>query len=238
MDPSIKDLALASEASYGTDAPPDYSRVEDLSTADISTYKHNVNPHYIISHRGTAVDSTTASKQLKADAAILFGNRSHDKLHKARVKQTEKIVKQIKEKDPEHKIHLASHSLGGSTSHEAMVKSAFVRENVSSLNTFNAGTSPLQGKGLSPKNKAYKEIASKSVHHAVEGDEISRNIHSNLIGKKIIYKAPKEKPSVGRSILRLAAGHLKTSPLGRLVHFGADKLLNTLSSHSLKNFTQ
>lgn len=238
MDPSVKDLALASEASYGTGAPTDYSRLNDLSTADISVYKHNVNPHTIIAHRGTDVGSTKANKQIKADVAILFGNKSHDKLHKERVKQTEKIVKQLKETNPENKIYLTGHSLGGSTAHHTIVKSEAVRKNVEQLHTFNAGTSPLQSKEISKKNKAYKEVAEKSTHHAVSGDAISQSIKSNLIGKHITYKAPAEKASIGKTILRLAKPHLEKSPLGRLVHFGAEKILDTLSSHSLKNFTK
>jgi hypothetical protein len=238
MDPTVKDLALANEASYGEEAPVDYSRLNELSSPDISVYKHNVNPHTIISHRGTDIGATKATKQIKADVAILFGNKSHDKLHKDRVKQTEMIVTKLKETNPEHKIFLTGHSLGGSTAHHAMAKSEIVRKNVDQLHTFNAGTSPLQSKEISKKNKAYKVIAEKSIHHAVEGDAISSSIQSNLIGKHITYKAPKEKASVGRTILRLAKPHLEKSPLGRLVHFGAEKLLDTLSSHSLSNFTK
>ena len=238
MDPSVKDLALASEASYGDQAPVDYSRLNDLSSPDISVYKHNVNPHTIIAHRGTDIGATKATKQIKADVAILFGNKSHDKLHKDRVKRTEMIVKQLKETNPDHKIFLTAHSLGGSTAHHALVKSEIVRKNVDALHTFNAATSPLQSKEISKNSKAYKEVASKSTHHAVEGDAISSSIQSNLIGKHITYKAPKEKASIGRSILNLAKPHLEKSPLGRLAHFAADKLLNTLSSHSLSNFTK
>jgi dienelactone hydrolase len=153
------------------------------------------------------------------------------------VKRTENIVKELKAKSPESKIYLTGHSLGGSTAHEAMVKSPVVRENVEALHTFNAGTSPLQSKGLAKSNKAYKVVAAKSTHHAVQNDLISQSIRSNLIGKHKIYKAPTQKASVGRTILRLAKPHLEKSPLGRLVHFGAEKILDTLSSHSLDNFT-
>lgn len=238
MDPTTKDLAVASEASYDESQTPDnYNRLNDLSSDNISVYKHKVEPHSIIAHRGTDIGATKATKQIKADVAILFGNKSHDKLHKERVKETERIVKSLKEANPDHKIFLTGHSLGGSTAHNALVKSEIVRKNVDELHTFNAGTSPLQSKGLGKRNKAYKEIASKSTHHAVQGDSISASVKSNLIGKHILYKAPEEKPSVGRTILRLAKPHLEKSPLGRLVHFGAEKLLDTLSSHSLSNFT-
>lgn len=236
--PSIKDLASASESAYSDQAPANYSRVTDLSSPDISTYKHNVNSHYIVSHRGTDIGATKASKQIKADLAILVGDKSHDKLHKERVKETERIVKQLKSTAPDSKIYLTGHSLGGSSSHHAVVKSPIVRDSIEQLHTFNAGTSPLQSKGLAKSNKAYKTIAAKSTHHAVEGDAISQSIRSNLIGKHITYKNPEQKAGVGHTILRLAKPHLEKSALGRLVHFGASKLLDTLSSHSLKNFTK
>jgi hypothetical protein len=237
MEPSITDLAKAAQSSYTTQAPENYSRIDELSSKDISTYKHNVNPHYIIAHRGTDVGSTTATKQLKADAAILFGNKNHDRIHKNRVQETERIVSKIKETDPEHTIHLSAHSLGGSTAQHAMIKSQIVRDAVKSVDTFNAGTSPLQSKGLGKRNSAYKIIADKSTHHSIQGDEISRNIKSNMIGKTKMYKGPENKlANVGRAILRIAKPHLEKSPLGKLAHFAGNKLINTLSAHSITNF--
>jgi triacylglycerol esterase/lipase EstA (alpha/beta hydrolase family) len=145
------------------------------------------------------------------------------------------VVSQIKAKDPQHDVYLVGHSLGGSTAHQAMVKSKYVRDNVKELHTFNAGSSPLQHKGLSSKHKAYSTIAAKSTHHRIAGDEISASIKSNLIGTHKTYKNT-QKPSLGKAILNIAEPLLKQSPLGRLVHFGANKIIDTLSSHSLKNF--
>jgi len=240
-EPTVKDLANAAETSYDiTKAPDNYSRVNELSSPEISTYKHNVNPFYIISHRGTDVGSTNIKKELKADAAILFGDKKHDKLHKNRMIETENIVKKIKEKDPNHSIHLTGHSLGGSTVQHAMIKSDIVRENVKSVDTFNAGSSPLQLKTpLAKTNKKYKIIAEKSTHHHIKGDEISKNIQSNMIGKIKTYKRPENKlADVGKSILKLAKPHLEKSGLGKLAHFAGNKLISTLSSHSITNFTK
>jgi hypothetical protein len=236
-DPTIKELALASESAYSDTAPDGYSRVDEYSSPDISTYKHNENPHYIVSHRGTDMSAKKKNKQIVADLNILVGNRNQDKLHKERARRTEDIVKGIKEKDPSHDIFMTGHSLGGSTAHHAMIKSATVRDNVKELHTFNAGSSPLQAKGLAKSNKAYKTIADKSTHHAIQGDAISESIRSNLIGTHKIYKKPPKKASVGRTILTLAKPHLEKSALGKLVHFGASRLLDTFESHSLKNFT-
>jgi len=235
--PSISQLAQASQSAYSTvyTVPDNYSRVNDLSSDNISTFKHNTDKNYMISHRGTDLSSDTKTKQLTADLGILVGNRNHDKLHKQRTIETERIVKSIKDTDPEHTIHLTGHSLGGSTAHHAMVKNPYVRENVTALHTFNAATSPLQSKGLSKSNKAYRVIENKSTHYRIAGDEISASIKSNLIGKHKTYKNT-QKPSLGKAILNMTAPLLNKSPLGSVAHFAANKLVDTMSSHSLSNF--
>jgi hypothetical protein len=235
--PDISTLAQASESAYSTvnTNPKNYSKVDRLSSADISTFKHDLDNHYIVAHRGTDLHSDQKTKQIKADLGILLGNRDQNKLHKQRTKETERIVKSIKETDPEHKVYLTGHSLGGSTAHHAMVKSPYVRENVTELHTFNAGSSPLQSKGLSPKNKAYSVIERKSTHHTIQGDAIAGSVKSNLIGTHKTYKN-KQKPTVAQMVLNLSAPLLKSSPLGALAHFGASKIADTLSAHSLNNF--
>lgn len=238
-EPTIKALAKSAEASYTQDKAPtqDYERLHHLSTADVSVYKHKVDPHHIISHRGTDIHSNTITKQLKADLNIAVGNKNADKLHNNRAKQTEHIVRQIKETNPDHTIHLTGHSLGSSTAQHAMVKSPYVRDNVKSVDTFNAGSSILGGKGLSAKSKAYKDIAMKSTHHTISADAISENASNNMIGRVKIYEN-KQKPSIGQHILKMAKPILQKSALGKIVSFVGDKALSTLSSHSLKNFTK
>ena len=238
MEPTMKDLARASEASYSEDkAPEGYERHNEISTADISVYRHKVNPFHIIAHRGTDIHSDTVTKQLKADLNIGVGNKSGDKLHKDRSKQTEEIVKTIMAQDPTHTIHLTGHSLGSSTAQHAMVKSQLVRDNVKSFDSFNAGSSIIGGKGISSKSKAYKDIAKKSVHHTIEGDAISENAGNSMIGTVKVYKN-KQKPTIAQHILKMAAPILKKSFLGRGVKLIASNVLGTMSSHSLKNFTE
>jgi len=233
----MKDLARASEASYSQEAPEGYERHNDLSTADISVYKHKVNPHHIIAHRGTDVHSNTISKQLKADLNIGVGNKSGDKLHKDRAKQTEDIVKSIKESNPDHTIHLTGHSLGGSTVQHALVKSKIVRDNVKTVDTFNAGSSIIGGKPLASKSQAYKDIAAKSTHHHILGDKISENVGSAMIGRVKKYNV-KTKPSIAQHILKFAKPILQKSAIGRAISMGGSTVLGTVQSHSLKNFTK
>jgi hypothetical protein len=145
-------------------------------------------------------------------------------------------VRKIKSSNPDHTIHLTAHSLGGSTAQHALSKSKFVRDNVKSLDTFNTGSSLFGGKGLNPTGKAYKDIASKSKHHHIRGDTISENVRENMIGKVIKYEN-KRKPTIADHIYTMAKPLLSNSALGRGLAFVGDKLLTTLSSHSLRNFT-
>ena len=238
-EPDTKILAKSAEASYSQSRvpTPDYVRQDHLSSADISVYKHKVQPHTIISHRGTDVGSNSIAKQLQADFNIAIGNKSVDKLHNERTKKTEAIMRRIKQDNPDHSIHLASHSLGGSSQQQAMIKSAYVRDNAKSSDTFNAGSSLLGGKGLSAKNPAYADIAKKQINHSVYGDAISENVDNSMIGKVKRYDNKRDK-SIGQQVLKFAQPYLQKSMLGRTVSLLGKGALGTQSSHSLRNFTQ
>jgi len=235
--PTRLELVKASQASYSDKSPENYTKVEDLSDKDIQTFKHNTENHHIITHRGTDLNADTAKRDLKTDLKILLGQASHTKLFNDRAKRTEEIVKTLKDKDADTKIHLSGHSLGATTLQHAMIKSKIVRDNVESLDTFNAGTSPLQTKGLAKSNPAYKIIENKATHHRIKGDGISENAKSTLIGTIKTYKS-NAKPSIGRKILNYLKPKLQHSITGKILHFAGDKILSTLESHSLANFTK
>lgn len=233
--PSLSDLAGASQSSYNDTAPPNYTRLTNLSSPEISTFQHNEKKHVIISHRGTDLaNQKSARKDVRADLNIALGNKEADKLHNKRAKQTEEIIKKLKKEKPDSDIYLSGHSLGGSTAAHALATNDVIRKNVKELHTFNAGSSALQSKPVvSAQTKG--ELESKSTHHRVKGDEISLHVASNLIGKQKVYQSSK-KPSVAQHILKMATPLLKRTFVGRLVGFGAKKALNTLESHSLDNF--
>jgi hypothetical protein len=234
-DPSRTDLARLNTATYTNKTPEGYNKIEDLSDMDIHTYKHNEKNHYVIASRGTDFDAPTIKRDLKTDLKILIGQGSHSKQIKKRVDRTEEIVKQLKEREPNTDIHLTGHSLGGFSAQQSLVKSAVVRDGVKSLTTFNAGTSPLQGKGMSPKNPAYGVIAGKSIHLRIASDGVSENAKSSLIGTVKSFKS-KKKPSVARKVLDFLKPKLNNSVTGKIAHFAADKILSTLESHSINHF--
>lgn len=234
-NPSISELASASQSAYDESAPDDYTRVEELSSPDISTFRHITKPHYIISHRGTDFsDGSSIKKDVRADLNIALGNRAGDTLHKRRTKKTEAIIKTIQKKEPGHEIHLTGHSLGGSTSAHAMATSAIVRGGVKKHDTFNSGSSAFQSQPVVSAD-VRKEIEAKSTHHRVTGDEISAHTKSSLIGKTKIYTSTK-KPTVSQHLLAMATPLLKKTFAGRLVAFGANKALGTMESHSVSHF--
>ena len=227
-----KTLARAAEASYNTkSAPPGYAR-ETLSTPDIGVYKKDNT--YIVAHRGTDIFSPTAGKQVAADLKIAVGAQSADPIFKSRAKTTEAIIKKI---PVDAEIYLTAHSLGGETAQYAMIASPITRDRVTRFESFNSASSPvgLAGNPVTPAIRAV--IASKSVHNRVKGDEISINISKNMIGKIKTFEN-KQKPSISKSLLDLARPILQNSALGRIGAFAGDKLVNTLSSHSLTNFTK
>jgi hypothetical protein len=234
MTPDTQTLAQANASSYNGDTPNGYSRLAELSSPDISTFKHNQENHYIVAHKGTDVHSNSLTNDLKSDFNILIGNTNHDKLHHKRADLTENIYKKIKETNPESEIHLTGHSLGGSTSQASLIKSQFVRDNTTSHNTFNAGTSPLQSKPADTNHENYKQIADISTHHRVKGDSISSSIHDSMIGDIKQYDS---KPlTISQHVLNYVKPLAEQSQLGKLAHFTASKIAQTLSSHSLNNF--
>lgn len=237
--PSIQDLASSAESAYQSgDVPPiNYTKLTQYSGPDISTFKHNERPHYIIAHKGTDLaNKNSASKDVRADLNIALGNREADALHKRRTKQTEAIIKGIKKEAPKSDIYLTGHSLGGSTSAYAMAKSKMVRDNVKELHTFNSGSSALQKPPeILPEVK--DELMKKSTHHHIRGDLISQHVKDNLIGKHKEYES-KKKPSIADHILKLATPLLKRTFVGKAFGYGAKKVLDTLRSHSISNFTR
>ena len=235
--PTITDFADASSSAYNLNTTPrDYSRVSELSSKDISTFRHNEKPHYIIAHRGTSLqDTSTLKKDIRADLNIALGNRKGDSLHRSRTKRTEKIINIIKKKDPEHDVFLTGHSLGASTSAHAMATSKIVRDNVKQHDTFGAGSSFLQ-KPPKLTDEVRKEIENKTTHHVVKGDDISSHVSTSLIGKKKVY-ANTRKPTIAQNILSVATPLLRRTLAGKFITYGAKRALDTLQAHSLSNFT-
>ena len=201
--------------------------------------KHDTNHDYILSHRGTDLSGNQRKSDLVGDMSILSGHIKHDKLHKKRTARTEHIVNQIR-KNGDNEIHLTGHSLGGSSAQHAMLHSKTVRENVTTSNTFNAGSSPNPFKTKKgehkPNSRAHTLIQQKSTHHHIRGDGISSNVKKQFTGKHRSYKS-KKKPSLLNRLVKHVKPLLSTSPLIHLASMTAKKVDDTLNSHSITHFT-
>jgi hypothetical protein len=241
QDPTVKDLATLAEATYSSTEPKyeelGYKKRGDLSTPEVHTFHHDEHRHWVISHRGTDLSSENDKKtQLKADFKILQGKQAGDKLHRDRARDTERIIKTIRDKEDNlDPIHLTGHSLAGSTIQNSLIKKQYVLDNVKSVNTFNAGSSPLFKVDLKPKTAKYKKIADISTHHVIRGDAISENVDKSMIGKIKRYTS-KQKPTFSQKFLKTIGKFSFISPIAGLAHWAGTKIANTAQNHSISNF--
>ena len=141
---TVKDLAKLAEATYSSTEPKyeelGYKKRGDLSTPEVHTFHHDDHRHWVISHRGTFLSSENDKKtQLKADFKILQDKQAGDKLHRDRARDTERIIKTIREKEENSEpIHLSGHSLGGSTIQNSLIKKQYVLDNVKSVHFYDS----------------------------------------------------------------------------------------------------
>lgn len=227
LEPEVTtdDLAKASASSYtSSEKPDDYEKLDELSSKEISTFKKDKN--YIIAHRGTSLhDGTTRLKDIKADLNIISGNIDSDKLFKNRKHDTKKIIKKIKQDEPDSKIYLTGHSLAGLTTQNSL-NDDYIRENVDRIETFNSASSPFYKPTIRKDSKKYNEIKDMSVHHVIDGDLISKNAKTSLIGKVKKYKSNDDKPKIHHKIYKGIKKMIEPF----------DFIKDSLNKHSINNF--
>jgi hypothetical protein len=193
-------------SSYG------YKVVPEASNRDILTVDNGTNR--FIAHRGTAAnDKHKAKSDIMADLTFALGKEHHDKTFKQRRKFTDKIVKATQ---PDKKIILTGHSLGGGTSAFSMEKKS-IRDRVDQAHTYNPAISPFT---KSPGKKVIKELNEKVTHHRVQGDVVSASATPNY-GKVKTYQA-----SSMKKLQKKIPNHLAN----------AISSLDVLNNHSLDNF--
>lgn len=168
-----------------------YEYIESLSNDKLAVYRKN--NEYILSSRGTSFDPSRRNDDIAADLAILKGTEKHSQIFQTRIKNIENIIRQIKSNNPDSKIELTGHSLGGQTSIQAM-NNKFINDNVTKVITFNPGTSPLS---------KFTGDSSKIENHIVKGDPISQ---FKVPGEKIEYSSKRKVTPINLGINLFTSG--------------------------------
>lgn len=238
----MKEFAKASKASYGfnttgnldkrtaranASAPEGFLINPNLSTRDISVLTNKDENRSIIAHRGTDLSGSSKFKDLQADLSLLFGGKPD--LFDKRLKRTVLVAKKLREQNTDSTIDLTGHSLGGSSSAYALSKSKYLRDNVNMLQTFNAGSSPLDSHKL-------KENESQVIHNVVEGDPISENLKGQSSNVNIVA-GKKDMPKISDRIVGAITSIAGTNPIFNEVFQGSMRLKRAIANnHSLDNF--
>lgn len=118
---------------------------------------------FVISHRGTKL---TDKDDILSDTNIALRNERNDKQFINRTNETENLIREIKQSNPNSKIVLTGHSLGGSTSLHSMENNQYIRDNVDQVIVYNMGKH-IGGYTINPETKK------KLIEYQVEGDLIS-----------------------------------------------------------------
>ena len=157
-----------------------------LSDENISTFRNSTTGAYHIAHKGTQVGASTGLSDLIADAAFAYGrNTAHVT---SRTAATERIIDQI---DPDARISMSGHSLGGHTASYAMANSQKVQQRVAELDTFDAANNFIHPVDLRVPKETRAALDGKVTHHRMNADLVSLGEqfpHAVPFGKAVTYK--------------------------------------------------
>ena len=169
-----------------------YRTVRNSSNRDMVTYENISDPSQkVISHRGTDTSGKKTYKEIKADLSLALGLQDHDPEFKKRSNRTKAIVK----KHPDDNFKLSGHSFGGSSATHAITSSSMLRGRIDSVDTYNAGFTPLFTNALKHGSKVKKDLKDKVTHHRVLGDIVSEGIRvTKPVGKVMEHKAKDDLP--------------------------------------------
>jgi len=163
-------------------------------------------------------------KDLMNDATLSLGiNAGHKKRFNQRKRTTEKAIRELKPTQ----LHITGHSLGGGTANHAVNESKLIRDNLTSLHTFNGAATLKSQKKLSKAEQA--KLKGKVTHHRIKSDVVSISSRAKPpLGGKVkttAMKKPLKKKSLGRRLINL-------HPAVKV----AKGAKTSLDSHSIDNF--
>ena len=209
----------------------DYIVNHKYSDSGITVYQHKNDPkHLVIAHRGTNVGGSKGMKDIANDLTLSMGVKAgHKKRFNQRKRTTEKAIRELGGGKPSQ-LHVVGHSLGGGTANYAVAQSQLVRDNLTSLNTFNTAAHPIFNGDLKITKAEQRKLKGKVVHHRVENDAVSLGVKAYvpLGGQVMTRKAKAVKQKKQGFLARLIA----KDPLMRTKSMG----IKSLDAHSMSQF--
>lgn len=166
----------------------------------ILQYKNTKDNSNVYSVKGT---NPLNIKDLISDFKLGIGISKNDRQFQNRKKELKRLYT-----DNTGTNYLIGHSLGGSITTNAVVRSKSLRDNTSKVINFNTGYTPFFHKELS-KNLTktdIKELNKKIVHNHTFADLISESLNLGSIGKVATKLLPTENPLSLHSLVSYIEG--------------------------------
>ena len=208
----------------------DYIVNSKYSDSGVTVYQHkNDAKNVVISHRGTAVGGKKGFTDLINDISFSAGfTPGYKKRFNQRKRTSERVIRDLKPTS----LHVSGHSLGGATANHSVSKSKLIRDNLTSLNTFNAATHPVLNKELRISKTEKAKLKGKVTHHRIENDSVSlgARVRSPFGGTVKTRKNPNP-PKKTKGFLKKTIGK---APVVRALKATKE----SIDAHSLDNFIE
>jgi len=206
----------------------DYIVNSKYSDSGVTVYQHkNDSKNVVISHRGTQVGGKKGFTDLINDISFTAGfTPGYKKRFNQRKRTSERVIRDLKPTA----LHLSGHSLGGATANHSVSKSKLIRDNLTTLNTFNAATHPVLHKQLKISKTEQAKLKGKVTHHRIANDAVSigARVKAPLGGKVKTRKNPNA-PKKRESVIKRVIGKAPVVKIAKATKASMD-------AHSLDNF--
>ena len=176
LDDDRKHHAFFAHAAYDPKRKEvlDYDRMDQHSTNDVSFYKQRGKNQYVIGIRGTQLKGSKQSiSDLKSDLAVLR-NKGIE-----RVSTVQPLIERFLRANPNAKVNITGHSLGGSTSMQVFDNLKKKHKQLKKNYAFNPGVSTVAlARGSKQGKNKMKQMAkdSRQVITVMDNDPVSKSI--------------------------------------------------------------
>jgi hypothetical protein len=169
-------------------------------------------------------------KDVANDLSLSMGLKAgHKKRFNQRKRTTEKAIRDLGGVGGQ--VHITGHSLGGGTANYAVAQSKLIRDNLTSLNTFNTAAHPVFNSDLKISTADKLKLKGRVVHHRKENDAVSFGLKTYVpLGgvvktTNVVHDDKKGKSMVSKIVNK--------HPLVKLGSMGS----TSLNAHSMAHYT-